>query len=121
MSATTTPAPAQDAEARQGLGTAFIIFVVAVVLLFAGTYTYVFLSSKPVNTEPIWTGSGTVISQQIVPGTRKVNENCYRFCTYVATKTPQLTIRADSGEVVYVPVTQREYDAIGPGQTYTRK
>lgn len=119
MSTTTTPAP--EAETRQGLGTAFTIFVVAVVLLFAGTYTYVFLNSKPVTAQPFWTGTGTVISQQAVPGSRKVTENCFRFCSYEPTTTWQLTIREDSGAVSYVPVTKREFDALAPGQTFTRK
>lgn len=119
MSATTTPAT--EPENRQGLGTGFVIFVVAVILIFAGTITYAFLSSKPVNTQPPWTGTGTVISQQEVHGSRKINEDCYRFCSYEQTTSWELTIREDSGAVTNVPVTKREFDSLAPGQTYTRK
>jgi hypothetical protein len=78
------------------------------------------VDATQIKAEKIWQGTGTVISSAEVPGTRKTNENCYRFCSYVATKSWQLTIREDSGAVINIPVTKGQFDAIRPGQTFTR-
>lgn len=100
--------------------------VVGLVLAASAAAGLTFYGSKSfdatqVKVEKIWHGTGTVISANEVPGTRKANENCMRFCSYVATKSWQLTIREDSGEVINVPVTKGQFDAISPGDTFTRK
>lgn len=79
------------------------------------------VDATQIKVEKIWHGTGTVISRTEVPGSRKTNENCLRFCSYEATRSWQLTIREDSGAVINVPVTKGQFDAVSPGETFTRK
>jgi hypothetical protein len=113
--ATTRRKPIFSRGAVVGL---FVAASAAVGLTFYGSQS---VDATQIKAEKIWHGTGTVISRNEVPGSRKTNEHCLRFCSYEATRSWELTIREDSGEVINVPVTKGQFDAISPGETFTRK
>lgn len=114
--------------AKKGLFRRYLWVIVGLVLAGSAIIGLSIYASQPIKVEQIRKGTGTVVARHDVPASQRTHTECTGIkpmvCSDVTENIPEswsLSVSDGSGEIQNVPVTQGQFNAIRPGETFTRK